>query len=486
MMGTDITEKTLTILQLNDLHGYLESHWEMILEDGSWSFDRLGGLSRISSLFKEVRKQSAGSVITLDNGDTFHGTYVSTSSKGLSMVPLMNALEFDAMTTHWEFAYGPEGVKKIEKQLSYPMLAINCFYNDTGELFFKPYIMIDRGGLRVAVIGLACPIVDKVMPTSFYEGLRFTIGNEELPSWIKMVKEKEGADVVVVLSHLGFPQDVQLAKDVSGIDILVSGHTHNRMKQAVVENGAIIFQSGCHGSFIGKLVAKISGQKVVSFEHKLVAIDQHIAEDSEMKALVEAAVTPHKEKLNEVVGEISSALHRYSMLSAPMDDVLLEAIMKTAKTDIAFSNGWRYGAPVPPGKVTVEDLWNMIPMNPPVETVEMTGAEIWQMLEDNLERTFAANPYEQMGGYVKRMRGLTLFFKAENPRNHRIDQIFVGKHLISKDKYYSVAFVTSQGVPKKFGRNRKKLSVDAIGSVRDFFHSRKQIVPSSVQTVYEI
>ena len=486
MADSDITEKTLTILQLNDLHGYLELHWEMILSDGSWSFKKLGGLSRIATLFKAVKKQSAGSVLTLDNGDTFHGTYISTSSKGLSMVPIMNALEFDAMTTHWEFAYGPEGVKKIENQLSYPMLAINCFYKDTGELFFKPYKMIDREGLRVAVIGLACPIVDKTMPPSFSEGLKFTIGNEELPMWIKIVREKENADVVVILSHLGFPQDVQLAKDVPGIDILVSGHTHNRMDHAVVVNGAIIFQSGCHGSYIGKLVAKIQNKKVASFEHTLVAIDQHITEDFEMNALVEAAVTPHKEKLNEVVGEISSGLHRYSMLSAPMDDVLLEAIMETAKTDIAFSNGWRYGAPIPPGKVTVEDLWNMIPMNPPIETVEMTGAEIWQMLEDNLERTFAAKPYEQMGGYVKRMRGLTLFFKAENPKNYRIDRLFVGKNLISKQQYYSVAFVTSQGVPKKFGRNRTKLTVDAISSLRDLFNSRKQIVPSSVQTVYEI
>ncbi len=483
---SDINNKTLTILQLNDLHGYLEPHWEMILDDGSWSFKKLGGLSRIATMFKAVRKQSAGSVLTLDNGDTFHGTYVSTSSKGLSMVPLMNALEFDAMTTHWEFAYGPEGVKKIENQLRYPMLAINCFYKDTGDLFFEPYKMIDREGLRVAVIGLTCPIVDKAMPPSFSEGLIFTIGNEELPKWIKIVREKENAEVVVILSHLGFPQDVQLAKDVSGIDILVSGHTHNRMDHAALVNGAIIFQSGCHGSYIGKLVAKIQDKKVVSFEHALVAIDQLITEDFEMNALVEAAVKPHKEKLNEVVGEISTALHRYSMLSAPMDDVLLEAIMETAKTDIAFSNGWRYGAPIPPGKVTMEDLWNIIPMNPPIETVEMTGAEIWQMLEDNLDRTFAANPYEQMGGYVKRMRGLTLFFKAENPKNYRIDRLFVGKNLISKEKYYSVAFVTSQGVPKKFGRNRRKLAVDAIGSLGDLFKSRKQIAPSSVPTVYEI
>lgn len=477
---------SLTILQLNDLHGYLESHWEMVRDEPNWSFKKMGGLARIATIFNQIRKKSAGAVITLDNGDTFHGTYVSTIDKGLLMTPLMNALQFDAMTTHWEFAYGPDGVKNIEKQLNYPMLAINCFHKDREELFFKPYNMIERNGLKIAVIGLACPIVDKTMPPSFSEGLRFTIGNKELPSWIKIVKEKELADVVIILSHLGFPQDVQLAKDVSGIDILVSGHTHNRMNHAVVENGAIIFQSGCHGSFIGKLDAKIIDKKIVSFKHELIPIDESIPEDLDIKALVEKTTQPYQKKLKEVVGVVDAPLHRYAMLSASMDDVLLEAIMETTKAEIAFSNGWRYGAPIPPGNVTVEDLWNMIPVNPPIQTVEMTGAELKQMLEDNLERTFAANPYEQMGGYIKRMRGITLYFKAENPAQFRIDRLFVGKKPAIADQYYSVAFVTSQGVPEKFGRNRKKTNVDAITSLSDLFRSKKVVSPSSIETVFEI
>ena len=278
-------ESTVTILQLNDLHGYLEPHWEMVREEPNWSFKKLGGLAKIASLFKSTRVSASGPVLTLDNGDTFHGTYVANHDRGLSMVPLMNSLKFDAMATHWEFAYGPEGVKEIERQLDYPMLAINCYSKETEKLFFKPYKIIDRNGLKIAVIGLACPIVDKTMPPSFSEGIRFTIGNEELPKWIKTAKEKERADLIVVLSHLGFPQDVELAKEVSGIDILVSGHTHNRMNHAVVINGAIIFQSGCHGSFIGKLVAKVTNLKITSFEHSLIAIDETIDDDSNVRRL---------------------------------------------------------------------------------------------------------------------------------------------------------------------------------------------------------
>ena len=91
-----------------------------------------------------------------------------------------------------------------------------------------------------------------------------------------------------------------------------------------------------------------------------------------------------------------------------MDDLLLEAVAEAAGTPIAFSNGWRYGAPIAPGPIMMNDLWNMVPVDPPVSVVDVTGWEIREMLEENLERTFASDPYEQMGGYIKRMRGVRL------------------------------------------------------------------------------
>lgn len=333
---------------------------------------------------------------------------------------------------------------------------------------------------------MACPIVDKTMPPSFSTGVRFTIGNEELPQWIDRARSADRADLIVVLSHLGFPQDVKLARETRGIDVLVSGHTHNRMQEAIVENGAIIFQSGCHGSFVGRLDVEIEDGHIVSHRHRLVPVDGDLESDPAMSAMVEEALAPEREALSEVVGSVASPLHRYAMLSSPMDDVLLEAVAAAAGADIAFSNGWRYGAPIAPGPVTLNDLWNIIPMNPPVSTVKLTGAEVHQMLEENLERTFAADPYEQMGGYVKRMRGLKLYFKAENPKGRRIDRLFAGSEPVKPDRVYSVAFVTAQGVPAKFGHDRTNIGVDAITALRRLFEERGTVAPSSVQTVYEV
>jgi len=138
-----------------------------------------------------------------------------------------------------------------------------------------------------------------------------------------------------------------------------------------------------------------------------------------------------------------------------MDNFLLQVLLENTGAQLAFSNGWRYGAPIIPGEITLNDLYNIIPMNPPVSTLELTGQELLVMLEENLERTFSCDPYSQMGGYVKRCLGLNLYFKIENPPGHRIQKLFIGNEEVNPDRYYTAAFVTSQGVPQKYGRNRE-------------------------------
>ena len=107
----------------------------------------------------------------------------------------------------------------------------------------------------------------------------------------------------------------------------------------------------------------------------------------------------------------ATALNRGTTLEATMDNFLLQTLLESTGAQLAFSNGWRYGAPIVPGKITLNDLYNIIPMNPPISTVELTGEELRAMLEENLERTFSCDPYQQMGGYVKRCLGLNVYFK---------------------------------------------------------------------------
>jgi len=152
-------------------------------------------------------------------------------------------------------------------------------------------------------------------------------------------------------------------------------------------------------------------------------------------------------------------------METTMDNFLLQSLLESTGAQVAFSNGWRYGAPIVPGPITLNDLYNIIPMNPPVSTVELSGAEIRTMLEENLEKTFSRDPFRQMGGYIKRCLGLTAYFKIENPDGHRIQKLFVGDDEIAPEQYYIAAYVTVQGVPGKYGRrreNRVEKSIEAM------------------------
>lgn len=464
-----MSERHLTILQLNDLHGYLEPHPEVFRGRGRFDYRTCGGLARIANIFNRVRAERPGEVLALDNGDTFHGTYVAGHSRGEAMLPLMNALEFDAMTLHWEFAYGPAQVRKLAAGLNYPTLAINIFDKETDERVFPPSCVIERGGLRIGIVGIASNIVDKGMPPSFSEGMRFTLGNTELPGHIDRLRTDDKVDLVVVLSHLGFAQDAKLAAEVAGIDALISGHTHNRLSRPIWVGATPIIQSGCHGSFVGRLDLRVDGGKVVDVRHELICVDEQIEPDAEMAQRVAEAVAPHRAFIDQVVGHVHSPLDRATSLEASMDNVLLDAIAAAAGTQLAFSNGWRYGAPILPGTVTMEHLWNIVPTHPPISTVELSGEELRAMLEANLERTYSPDPYGQMGGFVKRCGGLNMYFKMENPKGHRIEDLLVEGAPVQPGRIYRAAMLGEQGVPHKYGTNRRTIDVDAIGSLQQLF-----------------
>ena len=305
----------LAIVQINDTHGYLEPHPELVWTGKQASYPTLGGYARIATLLKSIRAEKPGGVLALDNGDTFHGTYLAVASKGEAFVPLVNALQLDAMTAHWEFAWGPPHFISLASRLNHPMLAINCYDKQTGRRPFQASAVVARAGLRVGIIGIAATIIDKSMPPSFSDGLHFTLGADELPAEIARLRNEEKADLIFVLSHLGLPQDVKIAQMVAGIDVIVSGHTHNRLEAPVRIERALIIQSGCHGSFIGRLDLKVADGKIADFQHQLIAVTESIEPDAGMQRVIEDAMRPHRAVLDAVVGQTPIGLHRNTNLT---------------------------------------------------------------------------------------------------------------------------------------------------------------------------
>ena len=453
--------KDLTIFQMNDSHGYLKIHPELYWSGDHAEYRMAGGYARIAS---QIDAEGEDRTLAFDCGDTIHGTYLPVQTKGRAMLPILNALGFAAMTAHWEFAYGPEHFMSLAGELKYPVLAINCYRKDTGDLAFPPSMIIEKNGLLVGVIGIASNIVDKTMPSSYSQGLRFTLGREELPEQIKLLR-RDRADLIVVISHLGFPQDARLASEAEGVDIWLGGHTHNRLCEPAYINGTAMIQSGCHGSFLGRLDLEVDGEHI-KLSHRLMVVGQEINPHPQVEEMINRALGPHRQMLETTVGRTKTALNRNTILESTTDNFLLESIFDLTEADVAFSNGWRYGAPIPSGPINVNDLYNIIPMNPPVSLVKLTGREIRNMMEENLELTFSRDPYKQMGGYVKRCLGLNIYFKMENPPGARIQEIFIQGRRLQPDAVYSAVFASMQAVPEKYGTGREDLNVKAVEAMQ--------------------
>ena len=468
-------KRSLTIVQMNDTHAYFDLHQEMFWQGDRAVYRAAGGYTRIAAIVKQIRAESKRHILFCDGGDTIHGTFPAIDTQGQALIPILNSLGLDAMTAHWEFAYGPKVFHQRVAELNYPMLANNVYDKETNKPVFQAYVVKEIGGLRIGLVGIASNIIDKTMPPSYSEGIYFTLGKDELLPIIDMLRTKEKVDLIVLLSHLGFPQEMKLLSEVQGIDVCLSSHTHNRLYKPVLNGRTIVIQSGCHGSFLGRLDVEVEGGQIINYRHHLIEVEVSTQPDPAVDELIRQALAPYKNELSEVVGETATALNRGTTLETTMDNFLLQTLLESTGAQLAFSNGWRYGAPIVPGQITLNDLYNIIPMNPPVSTVELTGEEILAMLEENLERTFSCDPYQQMGGYVKRCLGLNVYFKIENPKGHRIQKLFAGDKEIQPNKYYPAAFVTPQGVPQKYGRNRENQSERIIDAMQKYLAAHRPV-----------
>ncbi|MCM3125911.1 MULTISPECIES: bifunctional UDP-sugar hydrolase/5'-nucleotidase [unclassified Mesobacillus] len=428
----------LTIIQQNDTHGSLDLHDELFWKNNQPELSKTGGLPRIAKYIKNLKSQK-DNVLFLDGGDLFHGTLPLVASKGEAIIPALQKMELDGWVPgNWDFAYGKQQLSSLANALPFPAVACNVREQDSNQSFLKPYMIKEMNGVKLGVIGLTYPYVDETMPESFSKGLSFTKGVEETRHCVEELKGK--VDLIVLLSHMGLPLDVELATLVEGIDIILSGHSHDRIEKPITVNGALVVQAGSSASFLGNLEINMEGGKMAEYQYELIAIDESFPVDEEMEEIIADILEPYRKERDNVVGRTESILHRMTLNEAPMDQLITDAYLHAFDDcDLAFSHGWRYGTPVQPGDITEYDLHTIIPTNPEMFTLEMSGEQLMNALEKNLEMVFSRDPFKQKGGYILRSSGLFMAFKPYNPEGNRIQKLLVGGEEIDLKKTYKVA-----------------------------------------------
>ncbi|GHB23193.1 thiosulfohydrolase SoxB [Pseudovibrio japonicus] len=416
------------------------------------SYGKMGGLDRVSTVVKSIRAERPDALF-LDGGDTWHGSMTALRTEGQDMVNLMNALRPDAMTSHWEFTYGIDRVNEIVEGLPFPFLGANIFDNEWDEPAFDPYKIFERGGAKVAVIGQAFPYMPIANPGWMFPNLSFGIREARIQEMVEQVKQ-EGADVVVLLSHNGFDVDRKVAQQVSGIDVILSGHTHDAVPEPVKVGKTMIIASGSNGKFVSRLDLDVDKNGIKDFSYKLIPVFADvIAPDPEMAALIEKERAPFREELEEVIGTTDSLLYRRGNFNGTWDDLICQALIEEREADIALSPGFRWGPSLLPGdNITREDIHNATSMTyPNAYRTEMTGQYLHEILEDVADNLFNPDPYYQQGGDMVRVGGMGYSIDVSKPVGERVTNMTLLKtgEAIDPAKTYVVSGWASVGQDTK-------------------------------------
>ena len=423
------------------------SHYALTHNDFSAlarEYGRVGGLDRVATVVKSIRADRPDAIL-LDGGDTWHGSYTCHHTQGQDMVNVMNALNTEAMTFHWEFTLGSDRIHEIIDTLPFPALGQNIFdaeWDEPAE-YFKPYTFFERGGSKIAVIGQAFPYMPIANPSWMFPEYSFGIRDENMQAMVDEVRGL-GADLVVVLSHNGFDVDKKMASIVTGIDIILSGHTHDALPEPVLVNDTVIVASGSNGKFVSRIDLDVRNGQMMGFKHKLIPIfSDVITPDPDMAALIDGERAPYIDQLSEVIGQSESLLYRRGNFNGTWDDLICQALIEEREADISMSPGVRWGPSILPGQdITREDIWNVTSMSyGKVYRTEMTGEFIHIILEDVADNLFNPDPYYQQGGDMVRIGGMGYRIDINKPQGERITELTLLKtgEKIDPSKTYVVA-----------------------------------------------
>lgn len=407
------------------------------------SYGRMGGIDRVATVLKSIRSERGDNTLLLDGGDTWQGSYTSLKTEGQDMIEVMNALKPDAMTGHWEFTYGTDRVQEAVESLDFPFLGGNIRDTEWDEPAFDPIAYYERGGVKVAVIGQAFPYTPIANPRWMFPTWSFGIREEDVQKNVDEARA-EGAELVVLLSHNGFDVDRKLASRVQGIDVILTGHTHDAIPEPVKVGKTLLLASGSNGKFVSRLDLDVRDGEVKDFRYKLIPIfSDVITPDAEVAGLIDKVRAPYEAELGRVLGRTESLLYRRGNFNGTFDDLICQALLEQREADISMSPGFRWGTSVLPGQdITVEDLHNATSMTyPEAYRSMMSGAFIKEILEDVGDNLFNTDPYYQQGGDMVRVGGLGYKIDPTQTIGNRISDMTILKtgEALDASKEYAVA-----------------------------------------------
>jgi sulfur-oxidizing protein SoxB len=443
-------------------------------------FGKMGGFAQLATLVKRIRNaRGPENTMLLDGGDSWQGSATALWTGGKDMIEACNLLGVDAMTGHWEFTYGSKEVIDNLKLFKGEFIAHNVALTEEAsfkaetesDAVFKPYVVKKLNHINVAIIGQAFPYTPIAHPHRFVPDWQWGIQEQSLQNHVNEIKNTGQADVIVLLSHNGLDVDLKLASRITGLDIILGGHTHDALPRPIsVSNGkgrTWVTNAGSHGKFLGILDLDVGKGRLKNLRYRLQPVFANLVEpDSEMLGLIEKIRAPFLTRLWQPLASADTLLYRRDTYLGTFDKVILDALRNVNDVQISFSPGFRWGPSLLPGQtITYEQVMNQTAITYPETYVRtLSGHEIKSVLEDTADNLFNKDPYYRQGGDMIRTGGLSFHCDPDQAFGRRIAQLRLANgDLLSAGKRYKVSGWASVGVPSE-GRAVYDVVVDYLTS----------------------
>lgn len=415
--------KQLRILYLNDFHGFAQSY------SSAGHSEKTGGIAFLAGEVNRLRdKQPA---LLLAAGDFFQGTPWTSLFDGKSAVEVMNAMNFSAMVLgNHEFDFGQDVLKKRIAEAHFPILAANV----RGLSSITPYALMEISGLNVAIIGLITEETPTTTHPKNVQGLTFLPVIQTAQHLVNDLRNK--SDLIIVLSHLGLPADVELAKAVRGIDVIVGGHSHTRIDQPMKIHQTLIVQGWEHAKVLGVLDVTVRNQNIIRHEGRLIAIDPR---QQKPDPLIAAIVDRYQQQtaviLDDVIGEAQVDLHGKNSRSREtgLGNLIADILRKQTHADIALINGGGIRADILKGPVRINDVLSVLPFSSHPVVLKVNGRELKEIFEHGV------SDLEGTAGRFPQISGIEIIYQPANPVGQRIRSLKVDGKAIQPQSWYTLA-----------------------------------------------
>ncbi|HRD77304.1 MAG TPA: thiosulfohydrolase SoxB, partial [Hyphomicrobiaceae bacterium] len=410
------------------------SHQCYMLSDDDFSalaktYGRVGGMDRMATLVKAIRaERGADRTLFLDGGDTLHGSYTVMKSNGADMAAVLDMLGAEATTGHWEFTRGEKRVGELfggsEKagSVKASFLAANIRETEFDEPAFKAVKHVVKGGVKIAIIGQAFPFTPIANPRWMMPKWSFGIREKDVRKQVTAARAA-GAELVILLSHNGFDVDRKLAARVSGIDVILTAHTHDALPVPIKVGRTLLIASGSHTKFLSRLDIEMRDGRMADYRYALIPVlADAIRPDPEMAAHIAKVREPHAAMLATELARTEDLLYRRGNFNGTLDNVICDAMLAERDAEICLSPGFRWGTSVLPGEgITWDTVYNATAISyPKCYRLPMKGEMLKAILEDVADNLFNKDPYYQQGGDMVRVGGMGYTIDVDKPVGSRI------------------------------------------------------------------